>query len=558
MNTQNRMKQVGAWAKLMRMVVKRLISSTALMLMLIVAGTAQGATWIGAAGATNAWETAGNWSPSGAPAGVYVLINNGGTARITTTIVTNSYVTIGSSVGSGYVIQDGGSLTLTNAATSSYIGNAGAGGYTLNTGTLTVKGPSATTPVLYVGYATNGKGTLNVGTGCIVAVGGDLRVGAGGSTSSRGTGTAVVNGGTLTVSGANFYNSVYGTGSLIVSNNGTVNAGALWTTYYSGDVGTITVASGGTLNVANSLRVGQAGTGEMTINGGTVNVTGGQFLGASWNAGSTGIITIINGTLNADASVSERIGQTGYGQMIMNGGTNNANGGIVVGVNAGSVGNLIISNGLVNTPQVFLTLGFGGATSQTGQVFLAGGTLATTNVLGNAAVGRESNFLFDGGTLRATANSAIFMQNNLTSAAITTNGAVIDDGGYAVTIAQVLKDAPGQIGKLTKKGAGTLTLSATNTFSGDVTVVAGTLALNQMLSTNVSVTIATGATNNLAFTGTNTIRMLSVNGELLQPNRVYGANNNGGARNLSPALSGGGYYYTTEGAPPKGTMVRFL
>ena len=46
MNTRNRMKQVGASAKVMRRVVKRvrMISTTVLMLMVIVAGTAQGAT----------------------------------------------------------------------------------------------------------------------------------------------------------------------------------------------------------------------------------------------------------------------------------------------------------------------------------------------------------------------------------------------------------------------------------------------------------------------------------------------------------------------------------
>ncbi|MEI6644442.1 MAG: autotransporter-associated beta strand repeat-containing protein [bacterium] len=488
----------------------------ALVLLSLATGTAQGATWTGTTGATNAWETAGNWNPSGAPAGVYVLINNGGAARITTAIVTNSHVTVGSSVGSGYVIQDGGALTLTNAASPSYIGNTGTGVYTLNAGTLTVKGPSTTTPTLHVGYASGGTGALHIASGGTVAVGGELRLGSYPNTTSRnGNGTAVVNAGTLTVSGS-LYDAVYGTGSLIVSNNGTANiAGSLWTAYYSGDTGTITVASGGTLNVANSLRVGQGGYGTMTVDGGTVNAT-------------------------------------------------NSTDGIWLAINDSALGNLIIRDGVVNAYKV----GYSYAGSNTGQVFLCGGTLAVGagGIVGRyPSTSRVQNFQFDGGTLLngAGANNTNLMTlgntyANFVNVTVTTNGAIIDDGGYEVTISSVLKDAPGQIGKLTKKGTGTLTLSATNTFSGDVTITAGTLALNQMLSTNVCVTIATGATNNLAFTGTNTIRMLSVNGELLQPNRVYGANNNGGARDLSPALSGGGYYYTTEGAPPKGTMIRFL
>lgn len=553
MNKRNRMKQVGAWAKGMRMVVKRerMISSTALTLLVLVAGIAQGATvtWQGAPGATNDWETAGNWNPNGAPTDAYVKVANGGTVRITTATVTNSYLDVGI-IGNGYVIQNGGALTFTNT-TSTSIGRAGGTGvYTLNAGALTVSGGN----YLYVGYGSGSIGTLNIAAGGAVAVNlvNDMRLGDGTSGNSLSRGTAVVNGGTLTVGGM-LSVGTWGTGSLIVSNNGTATVGALQGAYNSGSAGTITVASGGILNMGGTPVVGRGGYGTMTIDGGTVNVTGSSgFFYADYSVGSTGIISIVSGTLNS--ALREDIGEKGYGQMIVNGGTNNANGGIFLG-NSKAVGQLIISNGLVNTPFVQFSY-----SSATGQVFLSGGTLAVGSggVWAYTTAGDVSEFFFDGGTLKATTNNSSFMTATLSSATITTNGAVIDDGGYAVTIAQVLKDAPGQVGKLTKKGAGTLTLSATNTFSGDVTVTAGTLALTKMLSTNVCVTIATGATNNLAFTGTNTIRRLSVNGELLQPNRVYGANNNGGAGDLSPALSGGGYYYTTEGAPPRGTMVRFL
>ena len=66
----------------------------------------------------------------------------------------------------------------------------------------------------------------------------------------------------------------------------------------------------------------------------------------------------------------------------------------------------------------------------------------------------------------------------LTAANVKDGGAVIDTDGYDITIAQALQFVAGATNApLTKNGAGTLTLSGTNTFVGPITVNGGTLAL---------------------------------------------------------------------------------
>ena len=68
-----------------------------------------------------------------------------------------------------------------------------------------------------------------------------------------------------------------------------------------------------------------------------------------------------------------------------------------------------------------------------------GGTIAAPKVLGHGATagGRYADFVFDGGTLRATEDSAHFV-SNLTTFAVGTGGGAVDTDGHDVAFAQPL------------------------------------------------------------------------------------------------------------------------
>jgi len=106
---------------------------------------------------------------------------------------------------------------------------------------------------------------------------------------------------------------------------------------------------------------------------------------------------------------------------------------------------------------------------------------------------------------------------------------------------------------LTKKGAGTFTLSSTNSYSGATSISNGVLQLAQAdcLSANTDVVISTAAsaTLNLNFSGTNTVRSLTVDGQLKYKDKVYNASN------LPGIITGTGCLLTVEGI--QGTRIHF-
>jgi autotransporter-associated beta strand protein len=118
---------------------------------------------------------------------------------------------------------------------------------------------------------------------------------------------------------------------------------------------------------------------------------------------------------------------------------------------------------------------------------LNGGVLTIGSLLDSASTGNVGNthqatINFNGGVLRANSNDPAgstflpaFATGYLT-AEVLTGGAVIDNGGYHITIAASLLHGSGSPdGGLTVQGNGTLTLTGINTYNGGTDLAGGVL-----------------------------------------------------------------------------------
>src|SRR4029077_18825985 len=205
--------------------------------------------------------------------------------------------------------------------------------------------------------------------------------------------------------------------------------------------------------------------------GGTLNI-GSQFQGANGsNPGELSIVNVSGGTMNIGGGTGPfYVASRGTGTLTVDG------------------------TGVVNCGKLDLSRNAAGNTiSSAGTVNLDGGTLmvtAVTNISANQQTGGTptARFNFNGGTLQAKPGAATrFFQGSLIAPVtpivtlVQSGGAVIDDGGNAITIAESLQHDPtlggAADGGLTKLNSGTLTLTAGCTYNGDTTVTAGTLAL---------------------------------------------------------------------------------
>ena len=146
--------------------------------------------------------------------------------------------------------------------------------------------------------------------------------------------------------------------------------------------------------------------------------------------------------------------------------------------------------------------GYGGGTT------LSAGTLAfANNALGGGVIDvtGSATLLWDSGnTMDISQGSGAGVTRSLKIEDGVT--ATLNVGANNVTLGSAIVTGTGATGALTKQGAGTLTLSAANTYKGATTVSAGTLALGAGGSIGASaVTVASSATLANATTTTCTI-----------------------------------------------------
>jgi fibronectin-binding autotransporter adhesin len=327
------------------------------------------------------------------------------------------------------VIPDGSAVTVASGATydlnsfTETIGSlAGAGTVTSGAaGALTLTTGGDNTSTLFSGILQNGSGTFSL--------------------TKSGTGT-------LTLSGANTYSGLttVAGGTLAIQSNT-----ALGTT-----IGATTVSSGATLELQSNITVGAE---PLTLNGPGVSNFG-ALRNFSGNNSFGGLATLASAsTIYSDA------------------GTLTLGGGIVTAgftVSFGGAGN-IAENGVVSGTGTFVkndagTLTLGGANTFTGASTINGGIVVVTSDanLGNGIAGVTLN----AATLEIATG---FSTNALRLFTLGNSASTFQvDAGQTFTVTTVINGP----GTLNKTGAGTMVLSAMNTFSGGTNVLGGTVQIS--------------------------------------------------------------------------------
>lgn len=352
---------------------------------------------------------------------------------------------------------------------------------------------------LYVGYF--GTGTLNILAGGLVSNAAG-RIGNGSSALISGLGSSWQNSDRLTV-------GVDGAGTLRIEGGATIsNTLGIVGSNAQGDV--VLNGVGTTWTNTNQLTIGSFARGTLRIEAGAVVTSTQGYIGAD----NTGTVTVTGaGSKWVMSPFNLTIGNLGTGSLtIENGGLVRAEGGVQLGVAAGSGGTLLVQGPANNR-----------------------GVLETRRIFGGSGAASAT---FDGGLLRATANNPNFFAGfNTRTIGIGANGLGIDTDGHDIGISPSFTGA----GALIKDGAGKLELTGNSgaTYTGAGSVLAGTLAVNGVLGGTMEVIsgrlqgIGTvGATINQpggTIAPGNSIGTLTINGNYL---------GNGGGLEIETVLGG--------------------
>ena len=482
-----------------------------------------------------------------ANAGTVVLANTAGVVLNVNTSETIGSLQGGGATGGNVTIASGQTLNVAEANTNTFSGSIqGGGGFTKSgAGTLTLSGNNT-----YTGGTTITNGNLTMGannalgngaltfnatatarlwlngtnqtvTGLTV-LGSQLGIiqNEGSSSSSIGTITFNLADGVTSSSASNFFvrdstvtDGVKGKVALVKTGNGTLDF-STFNGGYSGYSGGLTV-NGGTFSYNSTAVAGALGSGNITLGGGTLNYTG-----------STAQSITNNITLTAATSST----------------LNNANSTITVSGTIGGTGNLIKSGAG--------TLTLSAANTYNGTTTVSQGTLSTD----------AANRIWDSSAITVASGATFLLGGNETV------GSIAGAGNYSIagftltvggdnTSTAVSGNITGASGALTKIGAGTLTLSGANTYTGNTTVTLGTLALgaNNVISDSSNL-IINGGTFDIS-TYSDTVGVITMtNGSLIGTSGVL----TGSAYNITggtvTAQLGGGTLIIGNGTTDVGAI----
>jgi autotransporter-associated beta strand protein len=440
----------------------------------------------------------------------------GGTFNGSGTInaLTTTSVNFASTISGGAKINSIGAVTWTDGGTSVTV--AGAGSQWNTPGLSFGQTNTSTLAISSGGLVSTGTGQLTVGSYGTVSASSATITTAGinnaGTFNSSGTvavgSGSFVNSGTATLSGAL-------TGATVVNNADTLILSG--TNSYTGT----TTVNGGLLQAAGMSSLGGSGA-SVTVNGGGAisylpGITTSTFL-ARLSTASTGALALTS-TDSATALNFTTAPLSSFAGMGIGAAGNVTYSGIYTPAGSiyrlgGGGGTLTYSPAIAGSSSVIIgnngssgTVILSTANSYNGTTTIKTGVLSITSLANGGAaspIGSSSNvaanLIIDGGTLLATANSAtdrLFtigpdgatLNGSGGSLSFTNTGSLVGSGtgnrtltlagsNLANSLSPAIVDPATGVTGLTMNGTGTWTInSGANNYSGDTTVLAGTLAL---------------------------------------------------------------------------------
>ena len=432
-------------------------------------------------------------------------IFGGGSATIN--IASGKTLTVNQSTTTTYagVLAGVGSFTKSGVGTLTLSGaNTYSGGTTLSSGTLNINNASA----LGTGAFTIGGGTIdnttnaaltlttsdaiNIGTSFTFGGTQNLNLGTG-AVSDNGNYTITLNGSSKTLTlGGTMSNTSGGDQTLTVNGAGnTLVLGGY--TLNNTSIGSDTINGTGNVTIAGPITNGSAFQGRLIYNGtGTLTFSGANTF--------TGQLTLSSGTLRMSGSGT--LGPPGGGNVTVNGGTLDLNGTNQSTFLLTGVGGTILNNATGTN----VTLTVGGNGGNAGHYFgiiadnsSGTGTVALTKV-GNNQFTLEGNNTYSGTTTISGGELQIglsFTAGTLGTGNVVDNASLNFNRTNSLTVSNLISGS----GVVLQSGTGTTTLSGANTYTGGTQVNGGTLLINSNQSAATGA-VAVNNTGTLGGTGT--------------------------------------------------------